>query len=467
MPAGRDKTGLDRAAWENLDPHTAIAQRRETTTGVEARSRNNNRSYLEAASPRAESTTPQNTQTDFHCLTALTTRGKDENRRAFLTKITNGIGVEPEEATVVGKTDTQMIKQEGSLKVKKEEDADVSKAEAGSAAILFDKPLFHVLTVILRLKLDNQYSYIREYLQLRKCEYWEDLENHILGEYAAIEDPDTGKIHKFPDRDYKLFSKLERFMHHINNDEPLTWTLPMWRSWQIGADVSTVGIPTTVGEQSGTMIEIRQTGNDASSIGLNSPSKIAALKLKKREMEKLVSPPKMKSVVPTMRGLDPDGIIASANITSPVTAGMNAMQPPTFSAPTPAPSATFLALAPASAPTLTPFLASAPTLAPALTPFLASAPALAPALTPFLASAPASAPASTPVPASGGPPLTTGGATFALVQAPSPRGPGPPAPAPAPISGGPGQAQLQSFHDIDSDAMTAWRKKTRRPVETD
>ena len=63
--------------------------------------------------------------------------------------------MEPEETTVIGKADTRTMKQEGSMKVKKEEDADVGKAEAGSAAILFDKPLFHVLTVILRLKLDD------------------------------------------------------------------------------------------------------------------------------------------------------------------------------------------------------------------------------------------------------------------------------------------------------------------------
>ena len=86
---------------------------------------------------------------------------------------------------------------------------DVANANTKSAAILFDKKLFHVLTVILRLKLDDRHSYIRDYLRLRKCEYWEDLENHILGNYVAVKDPDTGKIHKLPDRDCKLFSKLE------------------------------------------------------------------------------------------------------------------------------------------------------------------------------------------------------------------------------------------------------------------
>ena len=66
-----------------------------------------------------------------------------------------------------------------------------------------------------------------------------------------------------------------------------------------------------------------------------------------------------------------------------------------------------------------------------------------------------------------------GGAPLVLVptttaaQAPSPRGPGPPAPAPVPASGGsePGQAQSQSFHDIDWNAMAAWHKKTRHPTD--
>ena len=240
----RDKTGLDGAAWENLDPRTAIAQRRETTTGAEARSRDN-RTYLEATSPRPKSTVQDSTETDFGRLTALTTRGVDENRRAFLTKITKGI-MEPDNGTI-GKANT------GGMKVKKEKDTpDVGKAEAGSAAILFDKKLFYVLTTILRLQLDDRHSYIREYLRLRTCEYWEDLENHILGDYVAVEDPETGKIHTLPERDCKLFSKLERFMADINNDEPLSWTLSMWRNWRIQADVSTVGIPSTIGERSGT-----------------------------------------------------------------------------------------------------------------------------------------------------------------------------------------------------------------------
>ena len=76
MP-GRDKVGLDGSAWKNLDPLTAIAQRRETTTGVEARSKDN-RTYLEATKTK---TIP----TDFGELTALQQAG--EKSRTHLTRV--------------------------------------------------------------------------------------------------------------------------------------------------------------------------------------------------------------------------------------------------------------------------------------------------------------------------------------------------------------------------------------------
>ena len=69
MPTGRDKTGLDGDTWKKLDPHTAIAQRRESTTGIEAQSRNNNQSYLEVTSPRIESKIEEVKPTDPGVLT--------------------------------------------------------------------------------------------------------------------------------------------------------------------------------------------------------------------------------------------------------------------------------------------------------------------------------------------------------------------------------------------------------------
>ena len=133
-------------------------------------------------------------------------------------EITKKMKVKKEGTTNVGKADAGSIKKE---------DTNMGKADVGNAAILFDKPLFHVLTVILRLKLDNRHSHIRKYLCLRKCEYWEDLEIHILGNYIAVKDPNTGEVPKLPDRDCKLFSKLDLFIAAINNDDSLSRTLSM------------------------------------------------------------------------------------------------------------------------------------------------------------------------------------------------------------------------------------------------
>ena len=89
MPAGRDKTGLDRAAWENLDPHTAIAQRRESTTGVEARSRNNNQSYLEVTSPKVENKTEESNPTDPSALSLLSGPRPGEDKKEYLSRLSS------------------------------------------------------------------------------------------------------------------------------------------------------------------------------------------------------------------------------------------------------------------------------------------------------------------------------------------------------------------------------------------
>ena len=141
MPTGKEP-GLDGRHWQDLDPNTAIAQRRDSTTGIEARS------YLQATTPKIESTTKE-TKPDLGVLTLIQRPG--ESKEEYLSRLSSFAPVaekekmEPEDG-IVGKADT------GGMKVKKEK---VGKAEAGSAAILFDKKLFYVLTTILRLQLDD------------------------------------------------------------------------------------------------------------------------------------------------------------------------------------------------------------------------------------------------------------------------------------------------------------------------
>ena len=76
MP-GRDKAGLDGSAWKNLNPLTAVAQRRETTTGVDARNRS---TYSQVTATKPEKKT---IPADFGVLTALPQAG-EETREPFI-----------------------------------------------------------------------------------------------------------------------------------------------------------------------------------------------------------------------------------------------------------------------------------------------------------------------------------------------------------------------------------------------
>ena len=70
---GKDP-GLDGRHWKILDPHTAIAQRRDSSTGIEACS------YLEVTSPKIESKTEETKPTDLGVLTPLQYPGKSKEK---------------------------------------------------------------------------------------------------------------------------------------------------------------------------------------------------------------------------------------------------------------------------------------------------------------------------------------------------------------------------------------------------
>ena len=63
MPTG--KPGLDGRHWQDLDSHTAIAQRRDSTTRIKAQS------YLQVTAPKIESKTEEAKPTDPGVLTLL------------------------------------------------------------------------------------------------------------------------------------------------------------------------------------------------------------------------------------------------------------------------------------------------------------------------------------------------------------------------------------------------------------
>ena len=119
MPTGKDP-GLDGRHWQDLDPHTAIAQRRDSSTGIEARS------YLEAtSSPQAESKTEETKPTDLGVLTPLQRPG--ESKEEYLSRLSS----------------FGPVAKKGKM-VKQEEGTAVNKANDPSQ--LLNKTLYHVLT---------------------------------------------------------------------------------------------------------------------------------------------------------------------------------------------------------------------------------------------------------------------------------------------------------------------------------
>ena len=102
MP-GRDKAGLDGSAWKNLNPLTAVAQRREITTGTDVRNRS---TYSQVIAARPEEKT---IPTDFGVLTTLQQAGEKSrsqlsrvlSRRRKMVKEEKGTMVKEEKGTMI------------------------------------------------------------------------------------------------------------------------------------------------------------------------------------------------------------------------------------------------------------------------------------------------------------------------------------------------------------------------------
>ena len=110
-----------------MEPATAIAQRRDSTTGIEARS------YLQVTTPKIESTTKE-TKPDLGVLTLIQRPG--ESKEEYLSRLSS--------FAPIAKTG-KMVKQE---------DGE-GKVNANDPSRLLDKTLYHVLTDILSLELDD------------------------------------------------------------------------------------------------------------------------------------------------------------------------------------------------------------------------------------------------------------------------------------------------------------------------
>ena len=133
MPAGRDTTGLDGAAWENLSD-LVIAKRRESATGAEAISQSTY-SQVTMTKSKTEKVIP----TETGALSLFSAPRPRENEEEILSRIK----MDKNEEKAVGKAN---------------EEKTVSKADGTSAAELLDLPLMHILTALLGMKLNGHHA---------------------------------------------------------------------------------------------------------------------------------------------------------------------------------------------------------------------------------------------------------------------------------------------------------------------
>ena len=203
MP-GRDKAGLDGSNWRILDPHTAIAQRRETTTGVEARSRDK-RTYLEVTSPRIESKTKETKPTDLGVLTPIHT---GEGNKEYLSRLASY--AQPKE------------------KMMKEEETIVGKADASTNNTKpekLDAVLRHVLTNVSNLDLKGRHWIFEAIFLSNRIFDWEDFELYEdkINQLADLTYTDKkGKKIDFKIHDVGRLRKLLKFMSHARDNSGIS-----------------------------------------------------------------------------------------------------------------------------------------------------------------------------------------------------------------------------------------------------
>ena len=166
MP-GRDKAGLDGAAWEKL-PGTEIAIRTDSATGTDTMSRST-KTYSEVTSPKSKAQEVILT-TDPGALALLQHPG--EGKEEYIARLAS-FSPKKEKMTDVGKTDA-----------KKE---DVGKANAIKAKDLFDMSLIHVLTILLGLQLDTRHARVGNILNANECYGWSDFKNKHVYEWLKEE----------------------------------------------------------------------------------------------------------------------------------------------------------------------------------------------------------------------------------------------------------------------------------------
>ena len=122
-------------------------------------------------------------------------------------------------------------------KMVKEEEIDIGKADTKDPSQLLDKTLYHVLTDILSLELDDRHARWCHLLHAKDCDKWIRFEELNLSDFENMEYESNGDIIKFTEPDIDRFKRLNEFIQYLEEEDefdshdPDRWTRIMWKNW--------------------------------------------------------------------------------------------------------------------------------------------------------------------------------------------------------------------------------------------
>ena len=213
MPTGKEP-GLDRRHWQDLDPNTAIAQRRDSTTGIEARS------YSQVTAPKTKSTEEKVNPKDPGALLLLSDPPSGVSKEEVISRIK----MDTNEGKAVGKADEEetVVKQE----INQSNDEEI-----------LDDELEHVICCLFYPKSDAKSTRMRKIFLQQDITKWDEFIFSNKQDFQAygLSPPALNMIHQL------LQFVADRLIKGQSTDNPCKWTYKMWNKWrkkQLVASVS-------------------------------------------------------------------------------------------------------------------------------------------------------------------------------------------------------------------------------------
>ena len=112
--------------------------------------------------------------------------------------------------------------------VKQEKRTAVGKVNANDPSWLLDKTLYHVLTDILSLELDDRHARWCHLLHAKDCDKWIRFEELNLSDFENMEYKSNGDIIKFTEQEIDGFKQLNEFIQYLERKTNLilqSWLL--------------------------------------------------------------------------------------------------------------------------------------------------------------------------------------------------------------------------------------------------